>query len=1013
MVDDAAPQTTPPISCDRAGRGAETNSAEDGRHRPRTTALGSTSFQRPLVQSVCRRDGRDGPPCVGVVPGRAPGRPNHKGSDRASLCRLGAAASQSRSVRGVPSKAVALRLAFVRRGVAGLLLTRPSGPESSSRHSEATRLSSDPFSDGQNSLEFGALRRCPFPFPVPVPFRGAVGRLSGRPGARIWRTGSGGFSPLEGGPSWHDASDGFCAEEPLFQDQSPKGCAPHFLRARSPTAAASVCTNVPSLLPPRRGERTVGARLAASGGAVDWAPVRGDAGRTGDQGVRPTAPRFPGKPGAYKLVGPTLGESRGGPAQTTGKDTCEHEGEQDTLIRQTPRHTRQTHQSPTRTAQPGPPKPRDSEDYVDESVSPNMSDNRPLHEHGPLSETCPGERFFPPPQGTEEPHSLQENLVQPTLSPQEIEQQALHEPFVQRGFPTDMCFPTKGLAGDLDFYAPLAFTIPRYGATAPLFVLPPACPSALSSSTLCLRKPFLPLGSRTLSRTPALKINLALARADPNFREFSQIHDEIFKVDTFRRLLVRPGFLSRRPVFSRGMLPSLPIMLEDGIAEVVDDISTLHHIAPWFGIVKDDLLFRLVENLKSFNKAFDPTFPMQLDQIHKFLFALLAIKDGYLFEEDAKGYFYLFPIPPEVRNYFGALLGGMRGKFVPVRLCVLSQGFTKSPAIAQRFSLGLCRTSVSGLRSVTLMPWLDNFLGSAPTLQAASTLRDTFRSTCQRFDVTLKPNLTQPKQQLTALSISMDTRSQSFKMSDDMIKNIVDFMPDPQAVVTGRIVLSMIGRLLWVSYVMRYALCYYPKMMHTMSELCSHVDTPNYFNEIYPRSQELNDDIAQLLTLVLQNTPICIHDLTFDPSKRHDLWADASTHLGAWVIETHGVHDEEFSTCGFPPQLRQAAIFYKELFMAREVILAACSRIQDAHLLLLEDNSTTVMVLNKGHSLNPFTNDILTEIFTACKRARNKLFQSWISTHLQRADRLTRTYVGRSMPGPVHPITLSCTIPRT
>ena len=581
-------------------------------------------------------------------------------------------------------------------------------------------------------------------------------------------------------------------------------------------------------------------------------------------------------------------------------------------------------------------------------------------------------------------------------------------------FPTvglDMLFPVKHDHIGYDWYAPLNFTtFTQYNA--PFIILPPTAPSPLASNTLRQRTPFSPIQQLELKRTPTRRINVDLAVQSPYFASFVPAYFEMLDPAGFQRSILNHHAFSTAPVYSRHLLRHLPTMLADDIAEETQ-IADLMDISGWFGVASTVDEFRLVQNLKRMKEAFGRPLSMDIQKIHDFAISLLQWRHGYLFQEDGKSYFYTFPIPPHVRRYFGALLTDERGIYVAVRLKVLSQGFVKSPCTAQRFSNGLCAETLGTCHTGWLAPWLDNFLAAAPTLPDACTLRQTLKDTCEKYSVTIKPNLTVPTQSMDALSLHFSTVDQSMSMSQTFLDNFESFVHSTNLQsLTRRSFLQLWGRIMWTFYCLRISAAFYGRSMDIMAEVCGGIEENNHrswWDAHLPLPADTISELVEACDRVKTNTKLFLHQMVLQPDQAIWSWSDASSYLGAWVVETFQNSEEEWHTMGFNDNMQQIPIFFKEIYMSAMVVDHLCNVYHDQQILLLGDNQAALHAIAKAHSMNPVTNAILRWIYSRAEQSNNTIFPSWVSTKLMRADSLTRL---KTRPGPQHPITLNTSIPR-
>jgi len=221
--------------------------------------------------------------------------------------------------------------------------------------------------------------------------------------------------------------------------------------------------------------------------------------------------------------------------------------------------------------------------------------------------------------------------------------------------------------------------------------------------------------------------------------------------------------------------------------------------------------------------------------------------------------------------------------------------------------------------------------------------------------------------------------------------------------VTPHKLLQLIGRLLWATFVHRVAVCRWPHLMSLMQRICVDLDNKTFLHSRVELDHHEKNDITALLRDVKTNTPTSVEALEFVLEKSKWIWTDASSRLGAWVIENNA--EEEWHTHSFF-DMHDVHIFYKELIMAHAGVLEACKRLSNAHILHVGDNTAVTLAIQKGHSLNKFANGLIREMYEAAHKAKNLLFSSWVSTNIMRADGLTRNHYPH-IPGKKHPITLS------
>jgi len=199
------------------------------------------------------------------------------------------------------------------------------------------------------------------------------------------------------------------------------------------------------------------------------------------------------------------------------------------------------------------------------------------------------------------------------------------------------------------------------------------------------------------------------------------------------------------------------------------------------------------------------------------------------------------------------------------------------------------------------------------------------------------------------------------------------------------------------------------KMMATIMSMFGTDDSPDFWISHLKIDEETLQELEHAYLNVIENESFLAEDPFLKPNEATWGWTDASMYLGTFVIEDGPQLEEEWSTIGFDDHMKNIHIFYKELLMNGTAIFHLCQRIRNSQILLLGDNMASLLALNKGHSRNEWSNDLIRRIYEALRESNNHLFTSWVSTKLMRADKLTRF---GATPGPRHPITIAPNLPR-
>lgn len=453
----------------------------------------------------------------------------------------------------------------------------------------------------------------------------------------------------------------------------------------------------------------------------------------------------------------------------------------------------------------------------------------------------------------------------------------------------------------------------------------------------------------------------------------------------------------RRPPVSRGLGLHVPQMLEWGLAKVVRNAK---FVQKFFAVPKDEIHFRLIQNMRTLNAAMDQPPPMTLPQLHEIIGNILS--SDYVAQLDAQSYFNQFAVPESIAEFFGAAAVGARGEWTLIILLVLSMGWKYAPCIAQRFSHGLCATTLrTAGRNTWSLPWVDNFfVGGGGWTDVDKTLEG-FLATCAKYNVILKTANVRPQQQLEALGLKFNLITREAVLGDKFLTTLQEAMETFRIQPTPRSFYTTMGGLFWAVFATaRFPLCEYPQLLQfTRSLSFSMAQKPAKWDMPLTVPPNVKAEWELAMRRVQQNWPLRLQDMEA-PSSWVTLWADASSTAAGFVLEHDGA-DLIWGATPFPADIATMHIFVKELWTAVEALSFTRRWLDDRGLshwavVYAGDNEAVVKCLKKGHTRHSLGNTLLLKWY-GCQSENTRTQSVWVDTETQRADPLTR---GQMLPRP-------------
>lgn len=419
---------------------------------------------------------------------------------------------------------------------------------------------------------------------------------------------------------------------------------------------------------------------------------------------------------------------------------------------------------------------------------------------------------------------------------------------------------------------------------------------------------------------------------------------------------------------------------------------------PLFKVPKaNNLESRLIGDCRGINKLLPKGGDMGLPLLPDLIKELLSCR--YLYQTDAKSYFYAFGLCAETSEVFSVRWGHKRGIFFTSVWDVMPQGFSLASKIAQTTSLHLCKNAVSDSKCI-LIPWIDNFLHGTQTMDEMFRLIRDFNNVCDRVNVECKPAEQPPGTTMDALGLHFD-------VSDDEVSNhfvelqttfkdhLISNLDLLGSMMTPREYFQVFGGCMWGNYAVgRHPLCRWPHALGTLRTMAIEVHKGGT-QEVWDIKVAIDDtSIREVKELIneLVSTRRTLRSLQNSAAKI-DIWTDASGwalgYLRSRPAPLAGAHQQHF--------IRD--IFVAELLAACNAWYSSKEDIPNIHV----DNTGAVGAILKGHSRTARGNLILGRLYQ-CLPTSSTAMLTTVPTKCQRADLLSRgAYVAGAACDHQHP----------
>ena len=422
-----------------------------------------------------------------------------------------------------------------------------------------------------------------------------------------------------------------------------------------------------------------------------------------------------------------------------------------------------------------------------------------------------------------------------------------------------------------------------------------------------------------------------------------------------------------RPV-SRFMRHHLPDLLRMGVVEKTEGPIVVHRT---FTVPKKDSTLRLICDCRKLNRVFECPPAMHLPSIHNVIENLLDSE--WMAHADARSYFYQFSLAPEIRSYFGAVLGHARGETCSIQFSSMPMGWSWAPAIAQRVSNRI-------VRDIGLA-WVDNFLLFGKSKSEVENHAKEFRARVHAVQLEVDDLTMKPLQQACVLGIEFDLKNKKYRMSEKWTEKAYSRYNDiiGNGTWTAVELYTLSGLLMWRATVMKIPLCTFAHLLQTLGKVARKVHDEKSWEISFSPTDHLLGELTDAFSALKRN--VWLKKIGHIPKEEKvEVWTDASSIAWAILLFNQGILETAKQGMTKPG----AHIFYSELSAALGGIMAA---VRKGHrdILLNVDNAPVAMALQRRASTNFTANRWMQYI-----PSNTNLEVKWVPTNAQIADPFTR-----------------------
>jgi hypothetical protein len=403
---------------------------------------------------------------------------------------------------------------------------------------------------------------------------------------------------------------------------------------------------------------------------------------------------------------------------------------------------------------------------------------------------------------------------------------------------------------------------------------------------------------------------------------------------------------------------------------------------PLFKVPKSDGGSRLIADCRGLNSLLPPPPPMGLPSIREVIKRLL--RKNWLWQVDARSYFYQFRLKEEIAPLFALRVGGPRGIFSKGHLKVLPMGFKYAPGIAQWTSLHIAANACIGGTSDVMIPWVDNFLSGADTQEEIINLVGRFEEITKKVSLECKPTVP-PARTMEALGLVLNVEADDMMehfvcLTEKYQKDLQEEMEKISGEMSARQVLQLFGKLMWPVYTIgREPLCMVPEVMDYVRHIAKEMSICPEWDKVNKIPMEVGTQLREFGFRALRYR-LTLRDLEENDTEA-EVWTDASSTGWGYIIQ-------ETDTMKVAEESHSLPIFVAELLAAADALYTA-KKEGKRNILSVIDNSAARNALSRGHSSSKAGDIILRRLVENLGERRAEK-TAWIGTKDMIADPVSR-----------------------
>ena len=165
---------------------------------------------------------------------------------------------------------------------------------------------------------------------------------------------------------------------------------------------------------------------------------------------------------------------------------------------------------------------------------------------------------------------------------------------------------------------------------------------------------------------------------------------------------------------------------------------------------------RLIGDCRSVNSLLPKAGPMGLPPLRELIRDLL--RHRYLYQLDAKSYFYHFGMGADTCEVFSSRWGNKRGHFFTSSWRVMPMGYLNAPRIGQQTALHVCANVVQ--KGGTMIPWIDNFLFGSDTPPVMESMQRKFAEVTRFVNIECKKEAMPYGHTMEAIGLHFDVSAE-------------------------------------------------------------------------------------------------------------------------------------------------------------------------------------------------------------------------------------------------------------